>query len=286
MIPSLRRLGRRAVFQHVNDPKHTSKTTAALLKKLRVKVMDWPSMSPDLNPIEHLWSILKRKVEECKVSNTHQLCDVIMEEWKRTPVATCEALVFDAGEYFGIMQVEEVEEEDEEDEEIEEESKKKSNPGRRLCYKVIVTNENGLQAAQPDSIFLIDHAWTYHVGHARQQLLQVPGLLQRMANLMEIDFHGEVPDDHTVSQVLEEMWKYNQTYQLSCGTAEEKVPVWYIMDEFGSRIQHSDEPTFATAPLFYMPQQIAYTVLWPLRDLETGGKCTYAWGMLLQQEKR
>uniref|UniRef100_A0A4W5RJC5 Mitogen-activated protein kinase kinase kinase 4 n=1 Tax=Hucho hucho TaxID=62062 RepID=A0A4W5RJC5_9TELE len=42
MIPSLRRLGRRAVFQHDNDPKHTSKTTTALLKKLRVKVMDWP----------------------------------------------------------------------------------------------------------------------------------------------------------------------------------------------------------------------------------------------------
>ncbi len=29
-------------------------TTAALLKKLRVKMMDWPRMSPDLNPIEHL----------------------------------------------------------------------------------------------------------------------------------------------------------------------------------------------------------------------------------------
>ncbi len=42
-------------------------------------------MSPDL------WGILKRKVEERKVSNIHQLRDVIMEEWKRTPVATCEA---------------------------------------------------------------------------------------------------------------------------------------------------------------------------------------------------
>lgn len=48
--------------------------------------------------------------------------------------------------------------------------------------------------------------------------------------------------------------------------------MWYIMDEFGSRIQHSDEPSFATAPFFYMPQQVAYTLLWPLRDLDTGGK--------------
>ena len=31
--------------------------------------------------------------EEHKVSNIHQLSDVVMEEWKRTPVATCEALV-------------------------------------------------------------------------------------------------------------------------------------------------------------------------------------------------
>ncbi len=40
-------------------------------KKLRVKVMDGPSMSPDLNPIGHLWDILKRKVEEREVSNIH-----------------------------------------------------------------------------------------------------------------------------------------------------------------------------------------------------------------------
>ncbi len=50
-------------------------------------------MSADLNPIQHLWGILKWKVEEHKVSNIHQLHDVVMEECKRTPVATCEALV-------------------------------------------------------------------------------------------------------------------------------------------------------------------------------------------------
>ncbi len=56
-------------------------------------MMDWPSMYSDLNPLEHLWGILKQKVEERKVSNIHQLRDVVMEERKRTPVATCEALV-------------------------------------------------------------------------------------------------------------------------------------------------------------------------------------------------
>ncbi len=81
-IPSLRRLGRRAVLQHDND--------RCLAKEAEGK---GAGLSPDLNTIEHLWSILKQKVEERKLSNIHQLRDVIMEEWKRTSVASCEALV-------------------------------------------------------------------------------------------------------------------------------------------------------------------------------------------------
>ncbi len=58
----------------------SKKTSVSCLQSLRVKVMDWPSMSPDLNPIEHMRGILKWKVEEHKVSNIHQLWDVITEE--------------------------------------------------------------------------------------------------------------------------------------------------------------------------------------------------------------
>ncbi len=78
------------VFQH-NHPKHTTELTTALL--LKMMVMEWPSMSPDLNPIEHMWGILKQKVEKHHVSNIQQLCDVVIEEWKRMLATTCAALV-------------------------------------------------------------------------------------------------------------------------------------------------------------------------------------------------
>ncbi len=61
------------VMQQDNDPKLISKSTSEWLQKNKIKVLEWPNQSPDLNPFEMLWHDLKQSIHARKPSNVAEL---------------------------------------------------------------------------------------------------------------------------------------------------------------------------------------------------------------------
>jgi hypothetical protein len=85
MFPSARKLFG-AEWQNMkilqdNDPKHTSKTNMAYLENQNIEVLNFPSYSPDMNPIENLWNELNVMTKHRKCKNEKELFQLLKQAW-------------------------------------------------------------------------------------------------------------------------------------------------------------------------------------------------------------
>lgn len=80
-------------------------------------------------------------------------------------------------------------------------------------------------------------------------------------------------------RVIGAMWLYVMTYRLADEEKIDETSVWYVMDELGSALRHSDEANFRVAPFLYMPDgrlesAMSFSVLWPTQNVNYGEECT------------
>ncbi len=95
MLPSSDKLYGDAdfIFQQDLAPAHTAKGTKSWFNDHGVTVLDWPANSPDLNPIENLWGIVKRKMRDTRPNNTDDLKATVKETWASIPPQQCHKLI-------------------------------------------------------------------------------------------------------------------------------------------------------------------------------------------------
>ena len=65
------------ILQFDNDPKHRSKLVMEFIKMKKIKTLDWPPYSPDLSPIENIWSIMSNVTKQKDIKNQLELMDEV-----------------------------------------------------------------------------------------------------------------------------------------------------------------------------------------------------------------
>lgn len=78
---------RDTILQEDNDPSHGTRSELNVAKQLKdsnwITALVHPAQSPDLNPIEAVWNILKQRVRRQRWDNLAQLKEVLQDEWSK-----------------------------------------------------------------------------------------------------------------------------------------------------------------------------------------------------------
>lgn len=95
----------RVSFVHDGAPAHRAKDTAAVVRELGLDDLGHPPQSPDLNPIENLWAIMKQELNKDPACSLDDLKEKLADIWYNLDVAVVRKTVMSmAGRLDSVVQ--------------------------------------------------------------------------------------------------------------------------------------------------------------------------------------
>lgn len=84
VVPYAPFIGENFIFMQDNARPHAANCVSEYLNLVGIETMNWPARSPDMNPIEHVWAMLGRKIRSRLVvpDNLNALRRALLEEWE------------------------------------------------------------------------------------------------------------------------------------------------------------------------------------------------------------
>lgn len=84
VIPFAPVIGINFVLMHDNARPHAARITTDYLREVGIQALAWPAVSPDLNPIEHVWEYLERRIRSRNIApdSLDDLEHALLEEWE------------------------------------------------------------------------------------------------------------------------------------------------------------------------------------------------------------
>ncbi|GFW75460.1 transposable element Tcb2 transposase [Trichonephila clavipes] len=92
-------MGLQFLFMYDNAPCHRTVAAEQLLESEDIERMDWPARSPDLNPIEHVWDFLGRRLAARTLPpvTIRELRLALQDEWAAMPQQLIDTLILSMG---------------------------------------------------------------------------------------------------------------------------------------------------------------------------------------------
>lgn len=71
----------------------TPHVRAYMVSKNKIKLFEWSPQSPDLNPVEHLWTYVKKRIHTRNCNSISELKKMVFDKWEKISPSICKQLV-------------------------------------------------------------------------------------------------------------------------------------------------------------------------------------------------